>query len=162
MTIHDILRGDEAAILAEAATAVRWLAHYRQDGGRAAERLGALLRLVQEAVQSRDLEGLLVHARRVAADRRAAGYGVAEVERAFDALEEAIWHRARAGLSPAEQVWGLSLVGTAMAHARIALRTAFAALEPDAMGPALDLSRIFRNAEAARGAPAPEELVHPV
>lgn len=162
MTIHDILRDDAREILEEAATAVRWLSHYRRDVRRVPERLATLYRLVAGAVGSRDLGALLRHARDVAAERRAAGYGLGEVEQAFAALEEAIWHRARTALAPAEQVWGLSLVGTAMAHARIALQAAYAEREDAGNGRSIDLTPIFRGAEAAAGAAAPEERVHPV
>jgi hypothetical protein len=160
MDILDLLRDDEAAILAEAVPAVAWLEHYGRDGGeKARERLVALHRLVESAIRDRDLEGLLAHARCIAEERHAAGYDRAEVQAAFSALEEAIWHRALVRLPPQERTWALGLVGTALAHAKGALSHAFEALGHGA--PAfVDLTPIFRGADA-RSRPA-EDFVHPV
>jgi hypothetical protein len=163
MTICDLLRDDEAEILEEASPAVGWLEHYRRDGREATRRrLGALHRLVREAVRERDLEALLAHARDIAAERHGSGYGLREVERAFSALEEAIWHRALTRLPPEERAWGLGLVATALAHARAALVAAFERLGPAGLSPALDLTAVFRGAEPAPWRGAPEDLVHPV
>jgi hypothetical protein len=162
VNIQQLIRSEEQEILDEAATAVRWLAHYRRDAGRIPERLATLCHLLVGAVERRDLAELLEHARGVAEERRAAGYGLREVQLAFAALEEAIWHRASTRLPEAERVWGLSLVDTAMAHARVALERAFSELEPEAAEVAQDLTPVFRGAEAAGRTRAAEEMVYPV
>jgi hypothetical protein len=161
MDILGLMRDDEGAILGEALPAVAWLEHYGRDGEeRARERLEVLHRLVVRAIRERDLEELLAHARRIARERHAAGYDRAEVQRAFTALEEAIWHRARTRLPAAERAWGLGLVGTALAHAKDALAAAFAELGPAAQPAYIDLTPIFRGA-GGRGRPA-EDFVYPV
>jgi len=162
VSILELLRSDEKAILEEALPAVGWLDHYGRDGEeRTRERLAALYRLVEEAVRTRDLEKLLAHARSVAAERYAAGYEHGEVRSAFSALEQAIWHRAFSWLPPSEWPFGLGLVGTALDHAREALAQAFDSAR--GTGPRyVDMTALFRGVEAPARARPIEELVHPV
>ncbi|HSN91949.1 MAG TPA: hypothetical protein VLS93_12030 [Anaeromyxobacteraceae bacterium] len=161
MDIVEMLQSEEKAIVDEALPAVGWLEHYGRERDRARERLEVLCRLVEEAVRTRDLEKLLAHARAIAADRYAAGYALDEVRSAFSALEQAIWHHAFGWLPPGEWAWGLSLVGTALEHAREALAGAFASARGARTG-FVDMTPVFRGAEeTARPRPV-EELVHPV
>ncbi len=162
--IEDLLRDDEAAILEEARTRVARLAHYHRDGdGATRERLGALYARLAAAVRARDLEDLLAHAERVARERFAAGFDLAEVHAAFSALEEAIWRRASDRLSLDEQAWGLALVTTALAHAKETLGHAFLAARPAAHAPSVDLTPVFRRG-GRRATPdrRVEDLVYPV
>jgi hypothetical protein len=163
-SIDDLLRDEEAAILEEARTRVARLDHYRRDGdGATAERLQALYRRLARALRTRDLDELLAHAERVARERCAAGFDLAEVHAAFSALEEAIWARAAAKLALEEQAWGLALVTTALAHAKEALGHAYLAAKPTGHAPTLDLTTVFRRTHR-RAAPdrRAEEFVYPV
>jgi hypothetical protein len=163
MDVVEMLREDEDAILAEAVPAVTWLRHYGAEGEETArERLLALYRLVERAVADRDLDELLAHARRVARERYEAGYDRAEVLAAFSALEEAIWHQALLRLPDGERTWALGLVGTALSHAKEALTRAFASLAQGPQAPYVDMSRIFRGADAGRRDRFREDLVYPV
>ncbi len=163
MDVVEMLREDEDAILAEAVPAVTWLRHYGAEGEETArERLQALYRLVERAVADRDLDELLAHARRVARERFEAGYDRAEVLSAFSALEEAIWHQALLRLPDGERTWALGLVGTALSHAKEALTRAFASLAQGPQAPYVDMSRIFRGADAGRRDRFREDLVYPV
>jgi hypothetical protein len=163
MDVVEMLREDEDAILAEAVPAVTWLRHYGAEGeDTARERLQALYRLVERAVADRDLDELLAHARRVARERYEAGYERAEVLAAFSALEEAIWHQALLRLPDGERTWALGLVGTALSHAKEGLTRAFASLAQGPQAPYVDMSRIFRGADAGRRDRFREDLVYPV
>ena len=163
MDVVEMLREDEDAILAEAVPAVTWLRHYGAEGEETArERLQALYRLVERAVADRDLDDLLAHARRVARERFEAGYDRAEVLSAFSALEEAIWHQALLRLPDGERTWALGLVGTALSHAKEALARAFASLAHGPQAPYVDMSRIFRGADAGRRDRFREDMVYPV
>jgi hypothetical protein len=162
--IEDLLRDDEEAILGEALTRVARLAHYGRDGEAATrERLAALYRRLERALRTRDLDELLAHAERVARERCAAGFDLAEVHAAFSALEEAIWRRAADRLSLDEQAWGLALVTTALAHAKEALGRAYLAAAPAGHAPSVDLTTVFRRS-SRRTAPdrRAEEFVYPV
>ncbi len=151
MDILELLKQDEEAIVAEALTAVRWLEHYGRDGeALCRERLRALVRLVADAIRARDLGDLLEHAGQIARDRHASGYDRAEVTGAFSAVEDAIWHRTSQVLPPEARGWALSLVGTALAHARKALASAFAEAGSSGTPAFVDLSPIFVRAGERR------------
>ncbi len=162
--IEDLLREDEPAILEEARTRVAQLQHYRRDGDAATrERLDGLYRRLARAVRTRDLDELLAHAERVARERQAAGFDLAEVHAAFSALEEAVWRRAQDRLELDEQAWGLALVTTALAHAKEALGRAYLAAAPSGHAPSVDLTPVFRRS-GRRASPdrRAEEFVYPV
>lgn len=163
LTIDHLLREDEPAILEEARTRVARLEHYRRDGdGPTRERLAALFRRLARAVRTRDLDELLSHAERVARERCAAGFGLAELHAAFSALEEAIWSRASERLPLEEQAWGLALVTTALAHAKEALGRAYLAAAPSGHAPSVDLTPVFRRTRRAAPERRAEEFVYPV
>ena len=158
LKIEDLLREDEAAILAEAVPTTAQLAHYRRDGEEATRRrVQALYRAVARAVHARDLDDLVSHARRIARERFEGGFEQAEVEAAFARLEQAIARRALARMPREELAWGLGLVTTALGHARAELGRTFEAL---AHPGAIDLTSLFRLSEAPGR--AAEELVYPV
>lgn len=162
MNVVEMLQVEEDAIVAEALTAVGWLPHYDRDGADVTrERLRSLCRLVAGAIRSQDLGALVSHARRIARERHEAGYDRAEVTNAFSAVEEAIWHRALASLPADQQTWALSLVGTALQHAREALGRAFAEAAGSGAPAFVDLSPLFRGAPGRRDR-FREDLVHPV
>jgi hypothetical protein len=162
--IEDLLREDEPAILEHARARVARLEHYHRDGDEATrERLDGLYRRLARAIRTRDLDELLAHAERVARERQAAGFDLAEVHAAFSALEEAIWRRAADRLTLDEQAWGLALVTTALAHAKEALGRAYLAAAPSGHAPSVDLTPVFRRS-GRRAAPErrAEEFVYPV
>jgi hypothetical protein len=160
-SIEELLRDDEPAILAEAASSLARLEHYRRDGQDAARRrIELLYRHVARAVRARDLDDLLAHSARIARERFEGGFELPEVEAAFASLEDAISRRALARLPRDELAWGLGLVTTALAHARAELGRTFVSLAPAARPGTVDLTAVFRRSE--RGPRAAEELVHPV
>jgi hypothetical protein len=161
MTIDDLLRTEKAAILGEATAAAVRLEHYHRDGRSLMERrLEELFREVAEAVRSRDLSGMSVHAGRVALERYEASFTLAELQSAFFMLEEAIRRRAAQRLAPDELAWGLGLVGTALTHGREVLARSYFRLEPNAYPVSADYAGVFAGAEGGRLGRG-EELVFP-
>jgi hypothetical protein len=161
MKIEDLLRDEEAAILAEAIPSTTRISHYRRDGEEATRRrVRALYRAVARAVSSRDLDVVVAHATRVARERFEGGFEQAEVEAAFAALEQAIEKHALARMPQEELAWGLGLVTTALGHARAELGRTFTALAHASRPGAVDLTSMFRRSEL--GARPVEELVFPV
>jgi hypothetical protein len=159
--IEELLRDDEPAILAEAASSLARLEHYRRDGQDAARRrIEALYRHVARAVHARDLDDLLTHAARIARERFEAGFELSEVEAAFATLENAISRRALARLPLDELAWGIGLVSTALAHARAELGRTFVSLAPAARPGTVDLTAVFTWTEQGRR--SADELVYPV
>ena len=97
---------ERAAVVgaAEAALARTHGGHYESAGANSArERLEALYDRLIEAVDTRDLGGMVAYARGVARERYGDGYDLSDVQAAFNTLEEAIWSRVLADLKP-EQV----------------------------------------------------------
>jgi hypothetical protein len=160
-SIEELLRDDEPAILAEAASSVARLERYRRDGDVAARRrIEALYRHLAGAVSARDLDDLLAHAARIARERFEAGFELHEVDAAFATLEDAISRRALARLPLDELGWGIGLVTTALAHARAELGRTFASLAPAARHGTVDLTAVFQR--TGRGLRPAEDLVFPV
>jgi hypothetical protein len=159
--IEQLLRDDEPAILAEAAPTIARLEHYRRDGDESTRRrVEALYRHVARAVRARDLDDLLAHAARIARERFEGGYELAEVEAAFETLENAISRRALARLPLDELAWGLGLVSTAISHARSELGRTFVSLAPAVRPGTVDLTAVFSRSQP--GGRSAEDLVYPV
>ncbi len=163
MTIDDLLREEEAAILDEAWTTVTRLEHYQRDGAQPTRRrLEVLHRELARAVRSRDLHDLVAHAHRIALRRQAAGYDLREVQAAFTALEEAIWRRALARLPAAELAFGLGRLRAALAHLRDEVRRTWVAAAPGAPAPGLDVAPVLDHTAEVLFDRFLPELVHPV
>jgi hypothetical protein len=159
MRIEELLTRRARDIVEEVSPAVACLEHYHRDGVEATrQRLEELHRAVAEAVRTRDVDGLVDHARRIAEERFAAGFTLAEVERAFAELERATARRLAAELPNGEVAWGVALVATAFAHATEGLERSFASLAR----PVTDLSAVFRRSGATKRERFSEELVHPI
>jgi hypothetical protein len=155
-----MLRQDEAAILAEAVAPVAQLGHYRLEGAEEAyRRLEALFQQVVGAVGTLDLDGLIAHAERLAAERYRAGYGLPEVLAAFSALEDVMRRRLASRLPADQQTFGVGLVSTALVHGRDAVGHAFAVLDAERRG--ADLSALFRRSAPGLRGRNPEDLVYP-
>jgi hypothetical protein len=159
VTLAELLHEDGPSIVDDAWGAVASMEHYRRDGEAVTRhRVEALYAQVVRAVQTLDLDPLLVHVRRVAQERFAAGFELDELRTAFVTLEEAIYRRALARVPREDASWGLALVTTAFTQARLALGQTFVSLPP--AGPAaVDLSVLFHRSERPGVA---EDLVHPV
>ena len=160
--IEDLLREEEAAILAEAVPTTTQLSNYRRDGEEATRRrVRALYRAVARAVTNRDLDVMVSHGARIARERFEGGFQQSEVEAAFAALEMAIERRALERMPKEELGWGLGLVATALGHARAELGRTFGWLAHASRPGAVDLTSVFRRSEEGMRKP-PEDLVYPV
>jgi hypothetical protein len=157
---EEVLRQDQAAILAEAVAPVALLGHYRLDGtDQAFRRIEALFDEVAEAVGHLDLDGLVAHAKQVALDRYRAGYDLSEVLAAFGTLEEVMRRRLAARLPASQRTLGLGLVGTALQHGKEAVGQTYAALQADQGFP--DLTPLFRRSQPSERKLDPSEYVYP-
>ena len=132
---------------AEAALARIHARHYDAAGAEnARERLEALYDRLIEAVDTRDLASIVAYARQVARERFEAGYDLAEVQAAFNALEEATWSRVLADLPPERFSEALGLVTTILGAAKDALGREYVSLATQRHAPSLDMSRLFMGA----------------
>jgi hypothetical protein len=140
-------RGDIVAD-AEAGLARVHSRHYESAGEEAVHaRLVLLYDHVLDALAHRDLAPTIAYAEQVAEERFAAGYDLAEVQAAFNALEEATWSRVFAELEPAQYADALGLVSTILGAAKDALARRYVSLATDTHTPSLDLQALFAGTE---------------
>lgn len=146
MDIHPMLHARRTQILAEAVCSLdrAHLAHYERAGADAVrERLGDLLDLVLDALRDRDLGPVLAHAHAVAVRRFEAGVDLAEVQTAFNVLEEVLWRRILRELPPESLGEALGLVGTVLGAGKDRLARTYVSLATRTHAPSLDLQALF-------------------
>lgn len=150
MDTAEFLSHEREAIVdaAEAALARTHARHYESAGAKEVRhRLQALFGHVLDAVGSRDLGSIVAYAEQVAGERFSAGYGLSEVQTAFNALEEATWSRIFAELEPGQFAEALGLVSTILGAAKDALARNYVSLATNAHAPSLDLQALFAGTQ---------------
>jgi hypothetical protein len=146
----ELLSRDRDAIVgaAEEALARAHVRHYQAAGAdEVRRRLETLYDVVLEALRARDLTGVVGYAEDIAAERFNAGYDLAEVQVAFNVLEEATWSRILAESEPSELAQSLGLVSTILGAGKDALARTYVSLAAGARVPTLDLRALFAGAD---------------
>jgi len=145
-----VLREGRASIVDLASSAIR-----RSDGryltagpAETRRRLETLYDEVTGAISSRDLSGIVDYARKLATARFESGYDLAELQAAFNALEEATWSTLCARLEPASLAVSLGLVSTVLGAAKDALSREYVSLASRTHVHSLDLSALFTGSAA--------------
>src|SRR3990172_13192615 len=104
MNIEELLRENEAAIVADACQAIGRLEHYRRDGAQETHRrVEMLYQHLIEAVHARDLEKLRTYAAQTARERLATGFELSELVAVFSGVGGGIWHPPPTRPPPPEQ-----------------------------------------------------------
>ena len=126
----------------------RHVRHYESSGADETRlRLDRLYDALLHAAATRDLSDVVAYAERVAAERYRSGYGLSEVQTAFNALEEAIWACVFAELQPSTHAEALSVVSTILGAAKDALARRYVELATQTHVPALDVAALFTGTE---------------
>jgi hypothetical protein len=126
--------------------------HYASaDAEEVRARLDILFGHVVDAVATRDLSPLETYAEEVANERFEGGYDLAEVQTAFNAIEEATWARVLADLQPASFANALGLVTTVVGAGKDALARAYVSRAARTHAPTLNLLALFGGAGADEG-----------
>jgi hypothetical protein len=142
MSITALLRSERSDIVADAVATAARAPHYAGAGkAETTARLDVLFDTLVEAVERRDLTDVLAYARRLAAERFAAGYDLAEVQIAINALEEVVWRRIFATGSPETLGESLRLVSTVLGAAKDVLAQTYVSLAT--RGAAIDVNALF-------------------
>jgi hypothetical protein len=144
--IAEFLRRERPSILASAEAALErmHMPHYEQvTADTIRERLAALFDHLVESIARRDLTPSVEYARRVAEERFKAGYDIAEVQTAFNALEEAGWSCAVERLEATELAEALGLVSTVLGAGKDALASTYVSLAASTSVGSLDLRALF-------------------
>lgn len=118
--------------------------HYERSGETfTRERLAELFDLVVTALRDRQLEPVTRYCEEVAEQRFRAGFGLVEVQTAFNVLEEAMWGRVVAGLEPSELAEAVGLLSTILGHGKDVLARRYVSLASQRHVQSLDLSALF-------------------
>lgn len=146
MRVDDLLMEERSALLDEAFTALQRShgIHYEAAGEKVThERLAHLFDLVVEALRERELEPMGTYCEDLAQRRFEAGFGLTEVQTAFNALEEVMWKHVVAGVPPEELAEAIGLLSTVLGFGKDTLARRYVSLASQRHVPTLDLSALF-------------------
>jgi len=145
-----ILAQERASIVAVASQSMRHGAtHYASaDPTETERRLERLYDEMTGAVADRDLGEIVGYARELAHERFESGYDLAELQAAFNALEEATWSTLCAHLEPQFLAISLGVVSTVLGVAKDALSREYVSLASRTHVRSLDLSALFTGTNA--------------
>lgn len=146
MDIHDMLVEQRSEVLEEAFGALQrsHTRHYEAAGDDfTRDRLGDLFDLVVAALRTRELETVAAYCEDIAQRRFDAGFGISEVQTAFNTLEEVMWTRVIATVPPAELAEAIGLLSTILGYGKDALARQYVSLASQRHVPTLDLSALF-------------------
>ena len=119
MELVDVLRATQDDVLTEASSALHraHLTHYEASGdAESARHLEDLFGLVVGCLAHQTVGPIVGYAETIAKERFAAGFDIAEVQTAFNVLEEAIWHVVIAKMPPDVLVEAAGMVGHRSRH----------------------------------------------
>jgi len=120
------------------------LHNYTAEGvEKARQRIEALFEVTLECVRIGGIVPMLTHADRVARERFWSGYGLSEVQTAFNVLEEAIWSRMLHELDAADFARGLGMVSTVLGMGKDALARTWVGLATRSHAPSLNWRALF-------------------
>ncbi len=146
MTVEDLLAQQRAEVLDEAFEGLSRShpAHYEHSGEKfTRERLAELFDIVVTALRDRQLEPVARYVEAVAEQRFETGFGMAEVQTAFNVMEETIWRRVVAAMRADELAEALGLVGTVLGFAKDVVARRYVSLASQRHVPSLDLTTLF-------------------
>ncbi len=108
-------------------------------------RLEALFEVIVESLKRRMLGPVIEYAERIAKDRFEDGFGIGEVQTAFNVLEESIWRQVTVTVSASELAEALGLLSTVLGAGKDALARTWVSLASEQHVPSLDLRALFRG-----------------
>jgi hypothetical protein len=108
-------------------------------------RISELYELVIASVETRDLVTLIERSRTIAEERFGAGFGIEEVQAAFNVLEEAMWRQVVAATALEDLAETIGLLSTALGAGKDALARTYVSLASERRVPSLDLSAMFKG-----------------
>jgi hypothetical protein len=122
--------------------------HYEEAGEAfTQERLADLFDLVVTALRDRQLGPVSVYCEDLAQHRFDAGFGISEVQTAFNALEVAMWTHVVAGTPASDLAEAVGLLSTILGFGKDALARRYVSLASERHVPTLDLSALFEGTE---------------
>lgn len=148
MTLLQLLDDHAAEIVDEAlASAQRMnLQHYQDSGTEATRaRLQALFDLTLVALRSNSPAPVRLHAEKIAEERFRTGYGLGEVQTAFNTLEEALWKVVMRDLPPVQLGAALADISTVLGTGKDALARTYVVLATKTGSTSLHLENLHKG-----------------
>jgi hypothetical protein len=147
--LAELLGHTREAVIGQATAAIGRsnAAHY--EAGEIRRRVTRLYDHVALAATRRDLGSVLSYARQLANERYGVGQPLAELQDAFNALEEALWKELVEDLPPDRVVEALALVSAVFGVAKDTLACAYVAAASQTRAQTLDLESLAAGAGAA-------------
>lgn len=146
MDVARMFRDAEDTVLEEACSTLgrSHVTHYEAAGDAfTRQRMRDLLRLVTDAIRDRDLAEMSVYAEQVARRRFDQGFDLAEVQAAFNALEEAMWRHLVDTAQPDELAEAVGMLSTVLGYGKDTLARTYVSLASSRHVPSLDLRALF-------------------
>ncbi len=146
MNLKELLISQSAEIL-ESASQLLNCAHLKSyDKSSPAEnktRLLNLLTLTQQCVIEKKLLPMKEYAAQIAKERFHAGFGLHEVQTAFNALEEELWTRVTKQIAPEKLGEALGLISTVLGAGKEELALTYVSLASKTKTQTLNLTELF-------------------
>jgi len=111
--------------------------------------LSELFRLVVEGVRAREAVHMVQHAERIAEERFHAGFDLAEVQAAFNALEQAMWRRVVAAEEGSELLASVGVLSAILGAGKDALARVYVHLASYRHAPHVDVTALYGGTEGA-------------
>ena len=150
MELDVLLTEAEPRLLDEACSSLRrcGVRHYEAAGEAITrQRLAALFALVVGAIRSRDLAGLGAACEGIAVERFNQGFGICEVQSAFNSLEQVMWRHVVETAPPADVPDAVALLSTVVGFGKDALARQYVSLASRRHAPALDVAALAAGLE---------------
>jgi len=143
-----LIEREAVAIVDDATSALErsHLGHYEQAGAEESRRrVQTLLDVAVAALSQRDLVPMHRYAETIAKERFEAGFDIAEVQTAFNVLEESLWKHVVAATDPTDLADAVGVVATVLGAGKDSLARTYVALATERHVPSLDLTALFRG-----------------
>ncbi len=150
MNVEELMVKDRSAVLEEAFAGLQRSheVHYEHAGQAVTqERLADLFDHVVAGLRERQLEPMGSYCEELAEQRFTTGFGISEVQTAFNTLEEAMWTHVVAETPPSELAEAIGLLSTILGFGKDALSRRYVSLASARHVPTLDLSALFVGSE---------------
>ena len=148
MELTAVLKNARTEILEETTGAVgrSRLGHYQAAGpAEVQHRMEALFDTVLSCLSERRLDQVVRYAEQIARERFNAGFGIGEVQTAFNVLEESMWHHVVSGVPQDELAEALGLLTTVLGVGKDALARTYVSLASREHVSSLDLRALFQG-----------------
>jgi len=143
-----VLTDAQDEILDRAASALdrSHLPHYDTSGpAQQRVRLGKLFDVVVDCLRARQLVEVVNWSEQIARERFESGFGIGEVQTAFNVLEESMWRTLVEVTPPPEMAESLGLLTTVLGAGKDALARSYVSLASKQHVPSLDMRALFEG-----------------